>query len=45
MFWTGRPIVISQLSGLPSAAVAVELVTNGLRALFPVLGSNSPLWD
>ena len=44
-FGPGALAVVSRLSGLLSAAIAVELITNGLRALFPVLGSSSPMWN
>ena len=40
---SGTLTVVSRLSGLVTAAIAVELITNGLRALFPVLGSSGPM--
>jgi multiple antibiotic resistance protein len=42
-FGPGGLTVINRLSGLLSAAIAVELITDGLHVLFPVLGQNSPL--
>jgi multiple antibiotic resistance protein len=35
--------VINRVSGLLSAAIAVELINDGLHALFPVLGPNGSL--